>query len=1598
MLHKHLDLMKTPCSSLIHGLLAMKMYYAKPQSRFPFFGNGLLAALVWTIPGRPTRRSGFFQDRFAWLLPLCFSSMLYHSTTYAQFVPIQLSGGPLVKMVADFQRPYIYAIGGSASGATNGTLLFLNVTNGTLVKTLAIGTNLTDLTINAVENKLYVLSHGDNAVYGVDLNTRTLLSTFSYGTSLSTISGLNLGRFLVGGQGYYYFCNTWTGNPVTTNWISFDGDGEVDSSRSYYYLGSVGSWPPAVLRWQIQGDYLAAGAPALVQQLQYVNGYGSYNLILSHDNSRLFYNGNVYNTNLNNLAWLGAEVFACSSNGALAFTSTQVFDGTSWHFMNNLSVTSSVMAVDGNDQRLWYFNSLANTIESLPLSLLQSPAILQQPTNQTVFSGTPATIGVVASGHSPLTYYWLFNGTFFAVTTNAQVTIANAQPPNIGNYSVVVSNTFGLITSSNAILDVTNSPPILIAQPANQTVLAGTNVIFSITATGSLPMSNQWQYNGTNIALTANGTLILTNIQVIQSGMYSVVVSNQFGIIVSSNSSLSVIPFAISSQPKSQSVQEIAKVSFSVTASGLAPLAYQWQFQGTNLALATNSSLVISNVQRSQAGVFSVMMTNQYGSGISSNTYLTVQGIIVWGSFSYGNSSLTNVPASVTNIIALAAGDQHCLGLRGDGTVVAWGDNSFRQISVPSNLTNVVGIAAGSTHSLALRGDGTIGMWGVISGGGVTNAPANATNIAGLALGPGAQHALALRSDGTVLDWGNSYYGASLTNTPLMARNIVGVAAGSTYALALRSDGRVVQWGTGQFGGSLPSVPTAATNIVAIATGWYGNAGLRADGTVLVWGSIYTPPSSFTNVIDLVCPFNASFSSCNLLALRRNGTLIEYPSAVPAYATNNVSVIAAGSYNGFAAVGSGPPVFPGLPINRTVANCSRAYFRAVAAGAMPISYQWNCNGTNVPGATNVVLVLTNVQPDQAGSSYTLTASNAFGAATSGVMVLNESVLEIYIQPTSQSTLGGGTATFTANVIGQGPFVYQWFLAGTALPSMTNSSLTLTNVQLNQGGAYSLTVSNSYGGVVSSDAILSVIPLAISTQPQSRSAVAGDLVSFSVTPSGQPPFSYQWRFNGNSLADATNSSLVITNVQMDQAGAYTVIVSNLYGSLVSAIASLTVKPLQIVAQPQSHMVYLGSTTTFNVTASNLGPFSYQWQLNGVAIPGATNNPLVLTNLQLAQAGNYSVVVSNLLGAVASSNAVLSISEVAVWGDNSSGQTNLPGGLTNVIAIACGYYHTIALKANGQVVAWGYNSSGQANLPAGLTNLATVGAGGFNNLAVRNDGTMTDWGAPFYGAADVPPGLTNVVAVAGGEYHGLALESDGSVVAWGAGTNDTGSYPNLGQAMLPSGLSNVVAIAAGGSHSMALKRDGTIVAWGDSGAAKTNVPAGLSNIIAIAAGYSHNVALKPDATVLAWGDNTYGQTNVPEGLSNVVAITCGCWNSVALKSDGTIVVWGRNDSYIQTNIPPDLPGVRKIAAGDFHLAALVGNVAVVPMSITCSLTNIHNVSLSFWTQSGRVYAVEYKDELADTDWKTLPLAAGIDGILTLTDPSATHSHRFYRVRQW
>ncbi len=212
---------------------------------------------------------------------------------------------------------------------------------------------------------------------------------------------------------------------------------------------------------------------------------------------------------------------------------------------------------------------------------------------------------------------------------------------------------------------------------------------------------------------------------------------------------------------------------------------------------------------------------------------------------------------------------------------------------------------------------------------------------------------------------------------------------------------------------------------------------------------------------------------------------------------------------------------------------------------------------------------------------------------------------------------------------------------------------------------------------------------------------------------------------------------------------------------------------------------------------------------------------------------------MLGVCCLPGKALAASQVVAWGDNTYGQTNVPANLTNVVAIAGGQQHCLALSGSGAVLAWG-SVDFLTNVPPDATNIVAVSAGDSHSLALRQDGTVTAWGPEGWGVVNVPAGLSNVVAINGGASSALALKSDGTLVRWGY------------YSFVPEGLTNVVAASAARNRSqvLAVKGDGTVVAWGDGASDQTNVPPGLSGVVSVSASGYYSLALKADGTVISW----------------------------------------------------------------------------------------------------------------------------------------------------
>jgi len=183
---------------------------------------------------------------------------------------------------------------------------------------------------------------------------------------------------------------------------------------------------------------------------------------------------------------------------------------------------------------------------SLALENDGSPFIVRQPASQLVSSNTAISFKVVALGAPPFSYQWQKNGANLTDGGNvsgsatASLTLSSVQTTDVASYSVVVTNAIASVTSLPATL-VINGPPVITLQPVSQTVKGGADVQFFVSALSSPTPAYQWWWNGTNPVGGNNPVLTLTGVGRAQNGVYSVMVTNATGGILSSNAVLKVL-------------------------------------------------------------------------------------------------------------------------------------------------------------------------------------------------------------------------------------------------------------------------------------------------------------------------------------------------------------------------------------------------------------------------------------------------------------------------------------------------------------------------------------------------------------------------------------------------------------------------------------------------------------------------------------------------------------------------------------------------------------------------------------------------------------------------------------------------------------------------------------------------------------------------------------------------------------------------------------------------------------------------------------------------------------------------------------------------
>lgn len=445
--------------------------------------------------------------------------------------------------------------------------------------------------------------------------------------------------------------------------------------------------------------------------------------------------------------------------------------------------------------------------------------------------------------------------------------------------------------------------------------------------------------------------------------------------------------------------------------------------------------------------------------------------------------------------------------------------------------------------------------------------------------------------------------------------------------------------------------------------------------------------------------------------------------------THLFSIVLAAAFLFFGAINlsAQSPAILVQPISQSAAPGTRVTFNVTATGTGQLHYQWKKNGADLAGELSATLVIASVVAADAGD-YAVIVSNAAASTTSAVARLTVGALQmpaILTPPTNQTVSAGATVTLRASASGSAPLSFQWKKNGIEIAGETSSTLTLDAVTSADAGDYSVVVSNSAGVAESSKGTLSVtIPTApvIIIQPKNQTVSSGSQVTFSVAASGAGQLQYQWKKNGVDLALRTSAVLIITAATSLDAGAYTVLVSNSFGSTNSLAAQLVVDsavPPAIVGQPGSQTLTAGAQLELSVDASGSAPLSFQWRKDGVALNGKTTASLVINNVTVADAGGYSVVVSNSVGSKVSSTASVSVVEpvppplILVQPVSQTARQGLRVAFT-VVASGSGQLQYQWMKN-------GVNLTGQQSATFQIDGVASVDAGDYSVAISNSSGT-------------------------------------------------------------------------------------------------------------------------------------------------------------------------------------------------------------------------------------------------------------------------------------
>jgi pectate lyase len=839
------------------------------------------------------------------------------------------------------------------------------------------------------------------------------------------------------------------------------------------------------------------------------------------------------------------------------------------------------------------------------------PAIETDTQDQTALVGQDATFNVLASGTLPLGYQWYYNtNTVLTNATSSILTLTNVQLSDSGGYSVVVTNAYGSVTSSVAQLIVSAAvAPSITTQPQDQAnLLPGATATFSVVASGSDPLNYQWYYN-TNTLLTnaTDSILTITNIQPGNAGSYSVAVSNIAGGVISSNAFLTVntspVAPVFNSQPASLVLLAGSTASFTAVAAGTAPISYQWSENGTPIPGATSSALILTNVQATEDGSYTVTASNSVGSATSNPAQLTVT---------------TTIPV-VNSAYDLVGFGQATTG----GGMLADTDPNYAKIYTATDLANALN--SKTVKVIEIMNDLNLGYSEI-----ETSAKAGSEPFRSAA--PPLLHPVLLQTGVSLIDVqkknGLTIFSANASTIRHAKLNIK--SCSNVIVRNLKFD-QLWEWDELTKGdydendwdfitlGDGGAVSNVWVDHCTFTKSYDGILDTKAGcSAITISWCQYTGDDGATNTNSWV------WQQINSLESNKTSHAMYNFLRTRGFSTTNIVTIMQGHDKTHLAGQNDLD-----PNNATISmTFHHLWLNSVWDRCVPRLRAGNVHDYNIYVDDTSVLAAKRLRDSIAATMSTAdqnTLNNTYSfdppingsiSTEGGALLVEKSVYIDCLYPLRNnqtdpsnpeytgkikaldtiyqmdSTFVRGNSTDPGNPLGpfQAPIIpFSWNLPGNQLPYNYNlddpAQLQAIVTSSTAGAGAGVLTWNKTNWLITTYAPTAPFIVA---HPQNQTVAPSNSVTFTAVAAGSAPLAYQWYFNTNApIANATNTTLTLANIQATNAGTYSVTVTNVAGSVTSTNAILTVS-LGTPSKPQlSGFIYNNGTFSLTVNGDT-GP--------------------------------------------------------------------------------------------------------------------------------------------------------------------------------------------------------------------------------------------------------------------------------------------------------------------------------------------------------------------------------------------------------------------------